>query len=336
MAFNFKQFCEEARRDEEHGDVILTYEGCHGPLADRVEDTPFYKAVLSRFDPDRLMEFGGVVFHGSVDHTDAELFLRLSLSSPSVSCSFRINPDICRLEMKVIINIDDEDHPFPLQSIDGERIKSTIEILLSEIMAIDNIMMDDDGDEGMFRARYNDACRQYELTIKSLRLRQSTLSGGADRRDEDSPKQPEQLAIQWDDEDDGEFNNEDINEVDVLDSHEEVIAETLHHFERAQQLFNINLLPDLEESPEPGELKSKDLPGDDDLPEVGPIISRIDNAERRWLFLDIFSPIEEIQSIACNLIRSPQSAGKTCEMLCDKIREDKKRHTEKEDEYFDL
>lgn len=146
--FNFNEFVEELRNDENKREVIEKYEENNGSLQDRdYKELPLYKDYLSKFELDEGLVQRVKLPEALEDDFDYPLLLRLVAGSFSSNFIFEHCDETDMERLKISVKSGEQSITKYLDDLWSFQITRLFEIYFEEQMNYDNLQKDSEDEE---------------------------------------------------------------------------------------------------------------------------------------------------------------------------------------------
>ncbi len=163
--FDFKEFIENLKENDEKKDIVEKYEKYVEPLPEKFEDTIIYKDYLSKFNTDNL----DLLLPEYIDE-DFDFDLLTKLVIGSFSSSYVLEPDEETGKIELLINVSawDKHVAKKLSELWWFQIARMYEIYIEEQMNLEILAHEDEKEKDIVLSQRANNLDKWKLTLDNL------------------------------------------------------------------------------------------------------------------------------------------------------------------------
>ena len=163
--FNFKEFIENLKENDEKKDIVEKYEKNVENLSENFEDTIIYKDYLSKFNTDNL----DLLLPEYIDEDfDFDLLVKLVIGSFSSSYVLEKDQDTWKMELLINVSAWDKHVAKKLSELWGFQIARMYEIYIEEQMNLEILAHEDEKEKDIVLSQRANNLDKWKLTLDNL------------------------------------------------------------------------------------------------------------------------------------------------------------------------
>jgi len=163
--FNFKEFIENLKENDEKKDIVEKYEKNVENLPEKFEDTIIYKDYLTKFSTSNL----DLLLPEYIDEDfDFELLVRLVIWSFSSSYVLEKDSETWKIELLINVSAWDKHVAKKLSELWGFQIARMYEIYIEEQMNLEILAHEDEKEKDIVLSQRANNLDKWKLTLDNL------------------------------------------------------------------------------------------------------------------------------------------------------------------------
>ncbi len=166
--FDFKEFIDNLRDNDEKKDIVEKYEKLVEPLPEAFEDTIIYKDYLSKFNVGDL----DLLYPEYIDEEfNWDLLIRLVISSFSSGYALDNNEDSWKLELVINVSAGDKHIAKKLHELWGFQIARMYEIYIEEQMNLEILAHEDEKEKDIVLTQRTSNLDKWQLVLDNIQVK---------------------------------------------------------------------------------------------------------------------------------------------------------------------
>ncbi len=163
--FDFKEFIENLKENDEKKDIVEKYEKNVEILPEKFEDTIIYKDYLNKFNTNNL----DLLLPEYIDEDfDFELLVKLVISSFSSSYVLEKDQETWKMELLINVSAWDKHVAKKLSELWGFQIARMYEIYIEEQMNLEILAHEDEKEKDIVLSQRANNLDKWKLTLDNL------------------------------------------------------------------------------------------------------------------------------------------------------------------------
>lgn len=169
MMFDFKEFIDNLKDNDEKKDIVEKYEKLVEPLPEKFEDTIIYKDYLSKFNISGL----DLLYPEYIDEEfNWDLLVRLIISSFSSSYVLDSDNKTWKLELVINVSAGDKHIAKKLSELWGFQISRMYEIYIEEQMNLEILAHEDEKEKDIVLTQRTSNLDKWKLVLDNIQVKE--------------------------------------------------------------------------------------------------------------------------------------------------------------------